>query len=110
MDRQRRRSERREWQRIPIAIPVFVRGLDGQRKQSLEFSTLLNVSAGGALLASRRSAPRMSRLSLEIPFVPATGMSVPPSSARTIQSRVVRVVPLEGGMLLGLKFVRQLPL
>src|SRR5947199_4110183 len=46
--------ERRRWARLSLAIPVFVRGINGQGREFLEFCTLLNESAGGALLAIRR--------------------------------------------------------
>src|SRR5438132_9287892 len=40
--------ERRRWARLSLAIPVFVRGINGQGREFLEFCTLLNESAGGA--------------------------------------------------------------
>ncbi len=47
-------NERRHWARLSLAIPVFVRGINGQGREFLEFSTLLNESAGGVLLAMRK--------------------------------------------------------
>jgi hypothetical protein len=43
-------QERRRWKRLSLAIPVFVRGISGPGKELVEFCTLLNESAGGALL------------------------------------------------------------
>src|SRR5438552_3629771 len=37
--------ERRRWARLSLAIPVFVRGINGQGREFLEFCTLLNESA-----------------------------------------------------------------
>src|SRR5712664_2373220 len=60
-------NERRHWARLSLAIPVFVRGINGQGREFLEFSTLLNESAGGVLLAMRKPLRLWSRVSLEIP-------------------------------------------
>ena len=53
--------------RLPLWLPVFVRGSNGQGKRFVEFATFLDVSAGGALLAIRRPLRRGSRVSLELP-------------------------------------------
>jgi hypothetical protein len=44
-------NERRKWPRLPLAIPIFVRSREDNGKETLEFATALNVSAGGALVA-----------------------------------------------------------
>src|SRR5438046_9906481 len=62
--------ERRRWSRLPLAIPAFIRGVNGQGREFLEFGTLLNESAGGVLLAIRKPLRRWSREALEIPFAP----------------------------------------
>lgn len=108
MARRRITSERRRWQRLPLTIPVFVRGVDERGNEFLEFSSLLNISRGGALLAIRRYLPRRSQLSLEIPFAPMPRVSLPPHSLRTLRARVVRVTHSEGCQLLGLRFARAL--
>jgi len=54
---------------LPLAIPVFVRSRDEKGKEFLEFATALNVSAGGALVAVRRSLPPTAQVLLEIPPV-----------------------------------------
>lgn len=60
-------EERRRWPRLPVPIPVFVRGLDESGKEFLDFSTILNISAGGVLVASRKAISLGSRIVLEIP-------------------------------------------
>src|ERR1035438_10407652 len=47
-------AERRDWDRLPISIPFFVRGSDADGEELLEFATALNLSARGLLLAGRR--------------------------------------------------------
>ncbi len=101
-------TERRRWQRIHLAIPVFVRGADEQGKQFLEFTTALNISAGGALLAIRRYLPRSSRVSLEIPSAPLPPLSVAPHFVKTIGARLVHITHSDECDLWGLKFTRPL--
>ena len=59
--------ERRRWDRLPLAIPLFVRGTDPNGEAFLEFSTALNISAGGLLLAMRRDLDCGASISLETP-------------------------------------------
>ena len=100
--------ERRKYQRLPLSIPVFVRGVDQDGKEFLEFATALNISAGGVLLATRRSLPRSTNLSLEIPVAPLPPNTVSPQSVRTLKARLVRITHDERCHLLGLKFTRPL--
>jgi len=97
-------TERRRWPRLPLAIPVFVRSRDERGKEFLEFATALNISAGGALVAVRRSLPLSARISLEIPSAPFAATTVLPKAARTLRARTVRVTHTEGYHLVGLKF------
>jgi hypothetical protein len=104
----KRNSERRKWSRLPLAIPVFVRTQDGKGKEFLEFATSLNVSAGGMLVAIRRSLPAVAEVRLEIPSAPVAAMALLPRAARTIRARTLRTTPADGYFLLGLKFARPL--
>ena len=58
---------KRMWQRLPLAIPVFVHGQDEEGVQFTEFSTAMNISAGGATLAIRRYLRPAMKICLEIP-------------------------------------------
>jgi hypothetical protein len=107
--RHRLEQERRRWPRLPLAIPVFVRSRDEKGKDFLEFATALNISAGGALVAVRRSLPRTAQVLLEIPSAPLAATNNLPKAARTLRARTVRVQNAEGYHLLGLKFSRPLP-
>ena|SRR5438270_13904701 len=100
--------ERRRWVRIPLAIPVFVRGIDGQGREFVEFCTLLNESAGGALLATRKALRRRSRVSLEMPVAPALRNVKFRRTKRMLRARVVRTMPIDGWNLCGLQFARAL--
>jgi len=104
LNRRKPERERRKWPRLPLAIPVFVRSRDEKGKEFLEFATALNVSAGGALVAVRRSLPLSARVSLEIPSAPLAAANALPKASRTLRARTVRVTHAEGYHLVGLKF------
>ncbi len=108
MNRRKPQSERRRWARLPLAIPVFVRSRDEKGKEFLEFATALNIGAGGALVALRRSLPLWSPVLLEIPSAPLAAVAALPKASRTIRAKTVRVTHAEGYHLLGLKFARPL--
>jgi c-di-GMP-binding flagellar brake protein YcgR len=104
LDQRKTVTERREWLRLPIAIPVFVRSHDQGGKDFLEFATALNVSAGGALVAVHRALRPAAQVSLEIPSAPLAASAAVAKSAKNIRAKVVRVTHGEGFHLLGLKF------
>ncbi len=101
-------SELRRFERIPLAIPVFVRGRDRQGKEFLEFTTALNVSSGGVLLATRQDMPRSSRVVLEVPAAPVPASARTPKFVRSAEARLVRLAHSNGCHLWGLKFTRPL--
>ncbi len=92
---------------MPIAFPVFVRTIDEQGKMSLEFATAINVSAGGVLLALRKS-PRSHRLSIEIPVSPVAAPEGQ-NAVRFIEGDVVRTEVRDKYSLVGMKFDKPLP-
>lgn len=104
MKRRRPDTECRKWPRLPLAIPVFVRSRDEKGKEFLEFATALNVSAGGALVAVRRSLPPASQVLLEIPSAPLSDTTALPKASRTLRARMVRITHADGYHLVGLKF------
>jgi hypothetical protein len=102
------KKEARQWARLQLAIPVFIRAQDGNGKESLEFATAINISAGGALVVVRRSLPKLAQVSVEIPSAPlgpARGLKTP---SRIMQARTIWVTHLDDYHLLGLKFARPL--
>jgi PilZ domain-containing protein len=104
LNRRKPEIERRRWTRLPLAIPVFVRSRDEKGKEFLEFATALNVSAGGALVAVRRSLPLSAQVSLEIPSAPLATAAALPKASRMVRARAVRITHAEGYHLIGLKF------
>jgi hypothetical protein len=91
-----------------LAIPVFVRSRAETDQEVLEFATALNVSAGGMLLAVRRSIPSAAQVLLEIPSAPLAALAALPRVARTLRAKVLRMQHGEGYNLVGLKFSRPL--
>jgi len=99
-------SETRKWPRLPLAIPVFVRSKEPGGKELLEFATALNISAGGALLAVRRSLPLSARVLLEIPSAPLVPGPALPQTSRILQARTLRITHADNYHLVALKFSR----
>jgi hypothetical protein len=108
VDRRRPDLERREWTRLPLAIPIFVRSRDQSGKDFLEFATALNVSAGGALVAVHRALRPAAQVLLEIPSAPLAASAPVSKSARNLRAKIVRVVHADGYHLIGLKFAQPL--
>lgn len=108
MSRRISKKDERRSTRLQLAIPVFVRARDGAGKDSLEFATAINISAGGALVVVRRSLPKSAVVSLEIPSAPIGPFQGINTSSRVIQAKAVWVTHLDDHHLLGLKFARPL--
>ena len=102
------RAERRKSLRLPLAIPVFVRSQQGESADLLEFATAVDVSAGGMLVACRRSRAVSSHLLLEIPSAPMAAFAGLPGSSRCFKGRVMRHQTADGYHLLAVKFLHPL--
>jgi len=96
-------AERRDWDRLPISIPFFVRGRKGGGEEFLEFATALNLSAGGVLLAARRYLEPGTQISLEVP-VALVNKAQLPRSVSLLHATVLRCTPDRQYFLLGLRF------
>lgn len=104
MPKAKSKTERRKWPRLPLAVPLFVRGKGEQDKDILEFASAVNVCAGGALVAARRSLPLFSQVSVEIPTAPFASSPAFPEAVRLLPAQIVRLTYAEGYHLMGLKF------
>lgn len=100
-------AERRRWSRLPLAIPVFIKGR-AEEKEFLEFSTALNVSAGGMLVAVRHSFVPEQEVSLEIPSAPLVVLNGLPRTVRTLRAKALRMAHANSYNLVALKFARPL--
>lgn len=95
--------ERREWDRLPLSIPFFLRGKKGSGEEFLEFVTALNLSAGGVLLAARRYLEPGTQISLEVP-VALMNKAQLPRSVSLLHATVLRCTPDRQYFLVGLQF------
>jgi hypothetical protein len=91
-----------------LAIPVFVRSKEPDGRESLEFATALNVSAGGALLAVRRSLPVSAEVLLEIPSAPLASEANLPKASHVLKAKTLRITHADNYHLIGIKFSRAL--
>lgn len=102
------KKKERKWARLNLAIPVFIRTKEPSGKDSLEFATAMNISPGGALVVVRRSLPKSSLVSVEIPSVPIGPANGLKTSSRVMHAKAVWVTHFDDYHLLGLKFARPL--
>lgn len=101
-------KDERKWPRLHLSIPVFIRSRERGGKDSLEFATAINISAGGALVVVRRPLPHSATVSLEIPSAPIGPYDGSRTGSRTMQAKAVWMTHFNDYHLLGLKFVRPL--
>ncbi len=95
-------TERRQWQRIPVPLPVFVRGLDAKGDAFQEFTTALNISAGGlAFMLRRCPANDRSPVVVEIPAAPGPQSK---GLVRRIEGLLTRVEVIVDWYVCGLQF------
>ena len=100
-------KDKRRWQRLSLSIPVYARGQDESGEEFLEFTTILDVSAGGALLLTRRPLPPSTQVTLRllsVPLLETTQAAQLLGSLRAREARVVRAQVSGGHHLSGLEF------
>jgi len=96
------------YQRLPLPIPLFLRGQDKLGKPFLDLTLALNVSAGGALLATLRPLQPPTEVTLE---VPTAALPMPISFLQMeqgLQGRVTRTTDKGSYHLCAIQFVRPL--
>lgn len=96
-------NERRRWDRLPISVPFFIRTDQENGEELLEFATALNLSAGGALLASRKQLDPGTTVRLEVP-VALVNKAQLPRSVSLLHAKVLRCTPDRQYFLLGFAF------
>ena len=102
------RQARRRWGRLPLAIPVFVRGKDERGSGFVELTTAFNINPGGMLLATPVELPCEGHLDLEIPYAmpnrPPDGVQF----SRYLRARIVHTSSSNGVRLYGLALLSPL--
>jgi len=104
LNRKRLETERRKWVRLPLTIPVFVHSADENGREFLEFASALNVSAGGALVALRRSVRLSAKVLLEIPNAPMASLAPATTNPSSMAAEAIRLIHAEGYHLVAFKF------
>jgi PilZ domain len=102
-------KSRRRWDRLPLAIPVFVRGLDKQGNTFLEFTAAFNINRGGMLLACTKELPPSEPVELEIPFAKVPWPQADHQFIRHLKGRIAHATPVKGCHLYGIEFNPCLP-
>ena len=100
-------AERREWHRLPILIPFFLRGRNVSGEDFQDIAAALNLSASGALLATKRYLEPRTKISLEVPIALVNKAQLP-HSVWLLDATVLRCTPERKYFLLGLQFEKPL--
>jgi len=103
-----RATDRRRSQRLPLQVPIFVRGLDAYGDEFLDLTKTLNISAVGACLASPRPLRLNQLLSLRIPAPSPSSAGLVPEASPAISARVLREQPIGDIHLVAVEFVKPL--
>lgn len=82
--------ERRRERRVPVHLPILVRGTDRAGEKFEEHTSSVNLCRGGAAFATRYSVGLGDCLQINIPV--AAGLAAPDADFAT-QGRIVHVVP-----------------
>ena len=101
-------ADRRRSPRLPLQVPIFVRGLDLYGDEFLDLTKTLNISAVGACLASPRALHLHQLVSLRIPAPSPSSAGVVPEASPPISARVIREHPVGDIHIVGVEFVKPL--
>jgi len=107
-ERRAKRPERRRSERLPLGIPVFVRGFDERKQPFVEFATAWNVSSHGALVATKRYLALTKPISLDLPVGPLPPKTTGPPHVQSLSATPVCVTQSEQFYLTGLEFSKPL--
>lgn len=102
--------ERRRWPRFAFAIPAFVQGTDDGHQRFFMLATILNFSAGGALITTLSRLPVCESLSLLLPTGPLPAqVKIKPAMRPELAGRVIRLQENEGkGSMVAMEFYEPL--
>jgi hypothetical protein len=60
-------EDRREYYRLPIRVPIFIKGVDRRGEEFFELTHTINVSASGACFITKQDLQLASDLMVSIP-------------------------------------------
>src|SRR5258706_14738868 len=87
--------DRREYYRLPIRVPIFIKGIDKSGNQFIELTHTLNVSASGACLITKRDLACSADLLVSIPAPVNSDVYLPDDPDFRFPAKIVR---LENGV------------
>ena len=94
--------------RIPIQIPIFVRGFEADGPGFIELTKTLNISARGACITLSHPLRPNQVVQLTIPAPAPAASSLIPSETPPIMAKVRRIDTLGDMRIFGLEFLRPL--
>lgn len=100
--------DRRKWERIPLPVPLFVRGKDLNGEEFLDLTVAQNIGAGGLVFASHRLLARSARLTLHIPSAPWLRKLSSAQHDHALKGHVIRVTRAQDIKLYAFQFNRPL--
>jgi len=83
--------DRREYYRLPIRVPIFIKGLDKNGDEFFELTHTVNVSASGACLITRRDLAYLADLLVSIPAPVGSDVSSSEDHDFRFPAKVVRL-------------------
>jgi PilZ domain len=92
--------------RIPLQVPVFVRGTDAFGSEFIELTKTLNISGIGACVASQRVLRLDQTVHLTFPTPSSATSGLVPSETPPIVAKVLRQDQVGETRLFGLEFLR----
>jgi hypothetical protein len=96
--------ERRRERRVPVQLPMLVRGVDHAGKKFEERTSSVNLCRGGAAFATRYAIDLGGRLEINIPVAPSVGE---PDAEFATHGRVVHLAQAENNnnlLIVGVEF------
>jgi hypothetical protein len=100
--------QRRKAPRIPLQIPVFLRGSDSSGVEFVELTKTLNIGSSGALIASTHILRSDQIVYLTVPAPSPVSSSLVPNETPPIAAKVLRQDVAGDMRLFGLEFLRPL--
>ena len=83
--------ERREYYRLPIRVPIFIKGIDKNGDEFVELTHTINVSASGACLITRRELAYSADLLVSIPAPVNSDVGSPQDQDFRFPAKVIRL-------------------
>jgi len=83
--------DRREYYRLPIRVPIFIKGIDKNGDEFFELTHTLDVSASGACLITRRELATSADLLVSIPAPVNSEVSLSDDHDFRFPSKIVRL-------------------